>query len=190
VSHTYTNILIHAVFSTKNRRPWLTAEVREEGFRYLGGALNQLGGQSLLVNGPSDHVRMLFVQPATLSLSTLVGKIKSNSSGWVKRRWQDRRDFGWQTGYAAFSVSKSQVEQGKRHILNQEAHHRRGGSRGGNWLFEETGDCVRPPICFCPKRTLMPPLRGWRIGHAIRIPRLAPWATRHRPLRGLSGETP
>jgi REP-associated tyrosine transposase len=117
VSHTYTDILIHAVFSTKDRRPWLNAEVREEVFRYLGGALNQLGGQSLLVNGPSDHVHMLFVQPPALSLATLVGKMKSNSSGWVKCRCQ--------TGYAAFSVSKSQVEQVKRYILNQGAHHRR-----------------------------------------------------------------
>jgi REP-associated tyrosine transposase len=83
----------------------------------LGGALKQLGGQSLLVNGPSEHVHMLFVQPATLSLATLVGKMKSNCSGWVKRLWQ--------TGYAAFSVSKSQVEQVTRYILNQEAHHRR-----------------------------------------------------------------
>ncbi len=124
-SHTYTNILIHALFSTKDRRPWLSADVREEVFRYLGGALNELGGQSLWVNGPSDHVHMLFVQPSTLPLATLVGKIKSNSSGWVKRRWRDRRSFGWQTGYAAFSVGKSQVEQVRQYILNQEEHHRR-----------------------------------------------------------------
>jgi putative transposase len=125
MSHTYTNVLIHALFSTKDRRPWLNAEVREEVFRYLGGTVNELGGQSLLVNGPSDHVHMLFVQPPTLSLATFMGKIKSNSSGWVKHHWQDRRNFGWQTGYAAFSVSKSQVEPVKRYVLNQEEHHRR-----------------------------------------------------------------
>ena len=125
MSHTYTNILIHALFSTEDRRPWLNAEVREEVFRYLGGTVNELGGQSLLVNGPCDHVHMLFVQPSTLSLANLMGKIKANSSGWVKRRWQDQRKFGWQTGYAAFSVSKSQVERVKRYILNQEEHHRR-----------------------------------------------------------------
>jgi len=79
----------------------------------------------LLVNGPSDHLHMLFVQPAALSVAALMGKIKSNSSGWVKRRWPDRRNFGWQTGYAAFSVSKSQVKQVKRYISNQEEHHRR-----------------------------------------------------------------
>jgi len=125
VSHTYTNVLIHALFSTRDRRPWLNAQVREEVFRYLGGAVNELGGQSLLVNGPSDHVHMLFVQPPTISLATLIGKIKSNSSGWVKYRWQDRQNFAWQTGYAAFSVSKSQAEQVKRYTLNQEEHHRR-----------------------------------------------------------------
>jgi len=127
VSHTYTNILIHALFSTKDRRPWLNAEVREEVFRYRGGTINELGGQSLLVNGPSDHVHMLFVQPSTLSLAAVMGKIKSNSSGWFKHRWREHRNFGWQTGYAAFSVSKSQVEQVKRYILDQEEHHRRMG---------------------------------------------------------------
>jgi putative transposase len=125
LSHTYTNILIHALFSTQDRRPWLSAKIRQELFRYLGGTVNELGGQSLLVNGPSDHVHMLFVQPAALSLATLMGKIKSNSFGWVKHRWQGRQNFGWQTGYAAFSVSKSQVEQVKRYILKQEEHHRR-----------------------------------------------------------------
>ena len=79
----------------------------------------------MLVNGPSDHVHMLFVQPPTLSIATFMGKIESNSSGWVRHRWQDRRNFGWQTGYAAFSVSKSQVEQVKRYILNQQEPHRR-----------------------------------------------------------------
>ena len=60
VAHTYTNILIHALFSTKDRQPWLDAEVKAEMFPYQGGVINELGGQSLLVNGPSDHVHMLF----------------------------------------------------------------------------------------------------------------------------------
>ena len=93
MSHTYTNILIHALFSTKDRRPWLNAGIREEVFRYLGGTVKELGGQSLLVNGPSDHVHMLFAQPPALSLATLMGKLQSNSSGWVKRRWPDGRSF-------------------------------------------------------------------------------------------------
>ena len=125
MSHTYTNILIHALFSTKDRHPWLIPEIREETFNYLGGAVNALGGQSLLVNGPRDHVHMLFVQPRTLSIADVMEKIKANSSGWVKDRWPERRHFGWQAGYAAFSVSKSHAEQVKRYIRNQEEHHRK-----------------------------------------------------------------
>ena len=125
MAHTYTNILIHALFSTKDRQCWLTSEIREEVFRYLGGTLNELRGQSILVNGPRDHVHILFVQPRTLSIASVMEKLKANSSGWVKERWPDRRYFGWQTGYAAFSVSKSHVDQVKRYIGNQERHHRK-----------------------------------------------------------------
>ena len=125
MSHTYTNILIHALFSTKDRQPWLVPEIREETFSYLGGAVNALEGQSLLVNGPRDHVHMLFVQPRTLSIADVMKKVKANSSGWVKDRWPARRHSGWQAGYAAFSVSKSHVEQVKRYIRNQEEHHRK-----------------------------------------------------------------
>lgn len=125
MAHTYTNILIHALFSTKDRQPWLKAEVKAEIFSYLGGTINELGGQSLLVNGPVNHVHMLFVQPPTLSIADLMGKVKASSSGWVKKRWRERHYFGWQTGYAAFSVSKSQVERVKRYIEQQEEHHRK-----------------------------------------------------------------
>jgi putative transposase len=125
MAHTYTNILIHALFSTKDRQPWLDAEVRAEVFPYLGGVMNELGGQSLLVNGPSDHVHMLFVQPSTLAIADIMEKAKANSSGWVKKRWRNRSHFAWQTGYAAFSVSKSQVESVRRYIENQKEHHRK-----------------------------------------------------------------
>lgn len=125
MAHTYTNILIHALFSTKDRQPWLTPGIREEVFCYLGGTLNELRGQSLLVNGPPDHVHMLLVQPRTPSIATVMEKVKANSSGGVKERWPDRHYFAWQTGYAAFSVSKSHVEQVKRYISNQEEHHRK-----------------------------------------------------------------
>jgi len=117
--------LIHALFSTKDRQLWLIPEIREEAFSYLGGTINQLGGQSLLVNGPPDHVHMLFVQPRTLSIALIMEKVKAHSSSWVKDHWPNRRNFGWQTGYAAFSVSKSHVEQVKRYIGNQEEHHRK-----------------------------------------------------------------
>jgi len=125
MSHTYTNILIHALFSTKDRHPWLSPDIRDEVFRYLGGTINRLRGQSLLVNGSRDHVHLLFVQPRTLSIATVMEKTKAGSSGWVKEHWPNRGHFAWQTGYAAFSVSKSQVEEVERYIRNQEEHHRK-----------------------------------------------------------------
>jgi len=123
--HSYANILIHAIFSTKDRQPWLTAEIRDEALCYMGGTINELGGQSLLVNGPGDHVHMLFAQPQTLSIAATMEKVKSHSSGWIKDRWPNKQYFAWQAGYAAFSVSKSNAEQVQRYIRNQEAHHRK-----------------------------------------------------------------
>ncbi|HEV2176256.1 MAG TPA: IS200/IS605 family transposase [Terriglobia bacterium] len=125
MAHTYTNVIIHALFSTKDREPLLTPEVKTEMLDYLGGTVNKLGGQSLLVNGPADHVHMLFVQPAALSLADVMEKVKTNSSGWVKRRWTQSSGFAWQTGYTAFSVSKSQVGRVRDYIAGQEEHHRR-----------------------------------------------------------------
>jgi len=125
MSHTYTNILIHTIFSTKDRRPSITPDIRSELFSYLGGTINALGGQSLLVNGPRNHVHMLFVQPNTLSIADVMEKVKAHSSGWVKDHWPARRHFAWQAGYAAFSVSKSHVDHVKRYIATQEEHHRK-----------------------------------------------------------------
>jgi putative transposase len=125
VAHTYTNIVIHALFSTKDRRPWINVEMRRELFPYMGGIVNRLGGKSLLVNGVADHVHMLLNQGPDLPLAELVGKVKANSSGWIKKRWPVRSEFAWQPGYAAFSVSSSRVEEVKKYIAAQEEHHRK-----------------------------------------------------------------
>lgn len=125
MAHTYTNILIHALFSTKNRYPWLSEQVKRELFPYLGGTVNKLGGRSVIVNGVEDHVHMLFVQSPSLSLADLMEKVKANSSGWMKRRWPELRKFAWQTGYTAFSVSKSNAGLVRRYIERQEQHHRK-----------------------------------------------------------------
>ncbi|MGH9431252.1 MAG: IS200/IS605 family transposase [Terriglobia bacterium] len=124
VAHTYTSIVIHALFSTKNREPWIDNEMKDELFAYMGGIVNKLGGHSLLVNGVADHVHMLLVQPPSLPLADLMEKVKANSSSWVKKRFPACRNFAWQIGYAAFSVSESQVEQVKKYIAGQEEHHR------------------------------------------------------------------
>jgi len=125
MAHTFTNVAIHALFSTKYRRPQLDSELRSELFPYMGGIIAGLKGRPLLINGPSDHVHLLFIQPAALALAELMEKVKANSSGWVHERWPQRASFGWQTGYTAFSVSQSQLELVKNYIGNQERHHRK-----------------------------------------------------------------
>src|SRR3990172_12321849 len=125
MAHTFTNILIHALFSTKHRRPSLDAELKSELFPYMGGIVAKLNGKPLLINGPSDHVHLLFVQPAALGLAELMEKVKANSSRWVHQHWPQRARFAWQTGYTAFSVSQSRVEAVRTYIRKQEEHHRK-----------------------------------------------------------------
>jgi REP element-mobilizing transposase RayT len=123
MGHTYTNLLSHVIFSTKDRAPLLDAELKARLFPYMGGILRELGATPLLINGPADHAHLLVVSPAKVALSELVGKLKANSSGWVHREFPERKSFAWQTGYAAFSVSHSQKETVLRYIANQEEHH-------------------------------------------------------------------
>jgi putative transposase len=125
MAHTYTHLVVHALFSTSGRRPFLQPDLRTKVFPYMAGIIKRLKGQPLLINGPNDHVHLLFVLPPTLPLSDLMEKVKANSSKWVNERGRSGMPFGWQTGYTAFSVSQSKVEQVRSYIANQETHHRR-----------------------------------------------------------------
>jgi len=125
MAHTYTNIAIHALFSTKNRVPHVDPELKRELHPYMGGVLRNLKAKTIALNGPADHVHFLAVIPPTLCVAELMGKVKSNSSGWVHEKWPARSDFAWQIGYTAFSVSQSNIEAVRKYIENQEAHHRK-----------------------------------------------------------------
>ncbi|HMD95903.1 MAG TPA: IS200/IS605 family transposase [Terriglobia bacterium] len=123
MAHTYTAILVHAVFSTKQRQPYLTPEIKAELFPYLAGSLRHMRAKSVIVNGPRDHVHLLFSLPPALPLSDAMEKLKANSSKWAHERWQ--RFFAWQTGYAASSVSQSNLPAVRNYIARQEEHHRK-----------------------------------------------------------------
>ena len=125
MAHTYTDLLFHVIFSTKDRAPSLDAELKPRLFPYLGGIIRELGGTALLINGPSDHVHILVSLSAKTALSEIVGKVKANSSGWVHREFPEKQAFAWQTGYSAFSVSHSQKESVLDYIAKQEEHHRK-----------------------------------------------------------------
>jgi len=119
MSHTYATNFIHCIFSTKDRRPLITAERLPELLAFFGGVAKSESFELIIAGGTSDHVHLLFVLPATQSLAYAVQKLKGSSSRFMEGR------FSWQQGYGAFSVSPSQVPTVKRYIQNQERHHRK-----------------------------------------------------------------
>ena len=125
MGHTYTNLVTHIIFSTKDRLPFLQGERREDVLKYMGGIIRELKGAALNINGPADHVHALVRLPASLSISKAVEVMKANSSRWIHEYRVLHRTFAWQSGYAAFSVSESNVDAVSRYISNQQEHHRK-----------------------------------------------------------------
>ena len=115
---TFTNLLYHMVFSTKLRKPWITPQLKEELYRYMGGIVRGEGGTLLEINGMSDHVHLFLKLKPTVAVSDFLEKLRPNSSKWVNKEKQRIRKFGWQDGYGAFTVSESQVLRLRRYIRN------------------------------------------------------------------------
>ena len=119
-------ILVHTVFSTKDRRPFLREQaLRDELHRYLGGILSHLGCQPILVGGVEDHVHLLSTLARTCQPAEMVKEVKRGSSIWIKSRDAALQDFSWQNGYGVFSIGFSQIDEVRNYIANQEAHHRK-----------------------------------------------------------------
>ncbi len=119
-------VLVHIIFSTKNRNPFLTdRDIRGEMHAYLGGTCNNLDCPVLIVGGVADHVHILCSLTRNLSLAKVVGEVKRESSKWIKTKGRILTKFAWQSGYGAFSVSQSQVERVRQYIAGQEQHHRK-----------------------------------------------------------------
>jgi len=123
--HSFSNLLVHALFSTKDRVRSMDAELRSNLFPYMGGILRELGATGRLINGAADHVHILLNLPADLSVAECMRVVKANSSRWVNETSARQRGFAWQTGYAAFTVSASNEDAVLRYIRDQERHHRR-----------------------------------------------------------------
>ena len=119
------SILIHLIFSTKNREPFLTPEIDAELYPYLASILKAMKSPALIINGTSDHLHTLFSLSRVVTIADLVDEIKTESSKWIKTKGQEFRSFHWQSGYGAFSIGQSQVTTVKRYIQRQKEHHRR-----------------------------------------------------------------
>lgn len=117
--------LIHLIYSTKNREPLLSAETRPSLFAYQAGILRQLECPAIVIGGVTDHVHSLFCLSKNHSLASVIEELKKGSSKWLKTQERELRNFQWQAGYGAFSVSQSNVEEVRGYIEQQEVHHRK-----------------------------------------------------------------
>ncbi|MEO6391070.1 MAG: IS200/IS605 family transposase [Pyrinomonadaceae bacterium] len=119
----YCNLLYHFVFSTKDREPLITDLVEQRLYEYIGGIVRRQGGVALSINGVADHLHLLAKLRQDRTVADTIRDLKSYSSGWMHKVFPDLRDFTWQNGYGAFTVSASQVPEVTRYIAEQKEHH-------------------------------------------------------------------
>ncbi|MDP4218848.1 MAG: IS200/IS605 family transposase [Bacteroidota bacterium] len=124
MSHSYISIYSHLVFSTKNREAFLTPVIRERLWRVMAGIMKNNGIDAITIGGYEDHCHALLSLPSTIPIAEAAKKLKGISSKWLSEEYPELRNFEWQKGYAAFSVSTSQLKKVIAYINNQEEHHK------------------------------------------------------------------
>lgn len=123
--HTYSQLYVHIVFAVKYRQSLINPNWQTDLYKYISGIIEYNNHKLHIINGVSDHIHILVGLNPANSLSTLVEKIKSNSSKWINTQRLTFWKFQWQEGYGAFSYSKSQLPTVVNYIKNQENHHKK-----------------------------------------------------------------
>ncbi|TVP51663.1 MAG: IS200/IS605 family transposase [Mongoliibacter sp.] len=123
MSQSLAGVYIHLIFSTKKREKNIPEQIRRELQAYITGVSSNLKSYVHEIYANPDHIHMLFELPRTITISKYVQKIKTSSSSWMKK--QGVKNFEWQNGYGAFSVSQSKLEIVKAYIQNQDIHHQK-----------------------------------------------------------------
>ena len=119
------SVLIHLIFSTKNREPFIKPVIEKELHPYMAKIFQALKSPSLAIDGTTDHLHMLFSLSRVIKIADLVEEVKTESSKWIKTKGAEFGNFHWQRGYGAFSIGQSQVATLKRYIARQRIHHQR-----------------------------------------------------------------
>jgi len=125
MSQSLSNILLHLVFSTKDREPIIPESVQPKLYAYLAGACRAQGSEAFRIGGTENHVHVACSLPRNLTVSKLLEEIKKTSSKWIKTQDPTGKDFLWQDGYGAFSLGQSQIVPLIHYIDNQQEHHRK-----------------------------------------------------------------
>jgi len=123
------NILVHVIWSTKERHPLISDAVRSDLHGYMAGILKNIESPALIINSVADHVHVLCQLSKNLAACKLVEEVKKSSSKWMKE--QSIPDFAWQNGYGVFSVSQSNVDAVRKYIEGQPEHHRKRDFKDG-----------------------------------------------------------
>jgi REP element-mobilizing transposase RayT len=123
VPHSYAKLAYHCIFSTKGRRNLITSAIQDRLYGYISGILKNNDGHLVKGGGTGNHVHLLVELKGTLAIADAIRVIKANSSKWVHETYPDQRNFGWQTGYAAFTTSASSIDRIVEYIENQQKHH-------------------------------------------------------------------
>jgi len=117
----------HLIFSTKNCVAYLKPEIEQRIWAYLGGVARKHKMTALQIGGCDDHIHALVMAPPVIAPSQIAQSLKGDSSKWIHETFPELRDFAWQEGYGAFTVSKSNLESVVAYIQSQRAHHRKIG---------------------------------------------------------------
>jgi putative transposase len=125
MSHSYVSNFMHCTFSTKGRSPFINSELESRLWPYVGGIAKEHHMKALAIGGIADHLHALLSLPGMMSFSKAVQLIKGGSSKWIHDTFPEQKQFAWQEGYGAFSVSASQVPKTIAYINNQKEHHRK-----------------------------------------------------------------
>ncbi|MCK5032274.1 MAG: IS200/IS605 family transposase [Calditrichia bacterium] len=126
MSHSLTKIWIHGIFSTKNKTQLIDSDYEPKLYSYIKNKFeNDLKCNLKKINGTADHIHILFLLNSNVSINQIFHDIKGASSHWVNQNDFINQKFAWQIGYAAYSVSESQLSKVEKYIHNQKEHHKK-----------------------------------------------------------------
>lgn len=125
MAQSLSDIILHLVFSTKDRKPLIDEIIQSELCAYLCTVSRNLECPIIQINGVEDHIHILFSLSRTITVSKLINELKSNSSRWIKTKGPQFCDFAWQGGYGVFSVSRSNIDAVISYIQDQREHHKK-----------------------------------------------------------------
>lgn len=124
MSQSLARIIVHLIYSTKHREPFITPEVRTSLYAYQAGIFLNVDSPAIEIGGTADHVHALFELSKKEELCDVIEVVKKESSKWMKTQGPEFKNFYWQGGYGAFSVSPAHAQKARAYILDQESHHR------------------------------------------------------------------